>query len=172
VSDCCLTQGRIKANVCPKHRSTLVPLHINFNPASAIFSAISCREQVNCQWDDVEVRFVLDQHVVIVNRFRDIYEEPKGTKAQFFLKSFNVFFAWLDFFLIFYLLVTFAGQYTLLFNFDISKASIKVILCLRSEFRVVMSVTISALKRCSVRLYLQLVVWGCMSYLRYLCLFT
>jgi hypothetical protein len=26
------------------------------------FSAISCREQVNIQWDDDEVRFVLDQH--------------------------------------------------------------------------------------------------------------
>jgi len=38
---------------------------------------------------------------------------------------------------------------------------------LRSEFRVVMSVTISALERCSVRLYLQLFVGG-----RYLCLFT
>ena len=37
---------------------------------------------------------------------------------------------------------------------------------LRSEFHVVMSVMISALKRCSVRLYLQLF----MSYLRYLCL--
>jgi hypothetical protein len=35
-----------------------------------------------------------------------------------------------------------------------------------------MSVTISAWKRCSVRLYLQLLVGGSMSYLRYLCLFT
>jgi hypothetical protein len=26
------------------------------------FIAISWREQVNCQWDDDEVRFVLDQH--------------------------------------------------------------------------------------------------------------
>ena len=26
------------------------------------FSAISCREQVNFQWDDDEVRFVLDQN--------------------------------------------------------------------------------------------------------------
>ena len=41
---------------------------------------------------------------------------------------------------------------------------------LRSEFRVVMSVTISAYKRCSVRPYLQLFVGGFMSYLRYLCL--
>jgi hypothetical protein len=41
---------------------------------------------------------------------------------------------------------------------------------LRSEFCVVMSVTISAYKRCSVRLYLQLFVRGCMSYLCYLCL--
>jgi hypothetical protein len=41
---------------------------------------------------------------------------------------------------------------------------------LRSEFRVVISVTISAYKRCSVRLYLQLFVEGLMSYLRYLCL--
>jgi hypothetical protein len=27
-----------------------------------VFSAISWREQVNFQWDDDEVRFVLDQH--------------------------------------------------------------------------------------------------------------
>ena len=39
---------------------------------------------------------------------------------------------------------------------------------LRSELRVVMSVTISTWKRCSVRLYLQLFVGGLMSYLRYL----
>jgi len=43
---------------------------------------------------------------------------------------------------------------------------------LRSEFRVIISVTISALKRCSVRLHLQLFVGGLMSYLRYLCLFA
>jgi hypothetical protein len=43
---------------------------------------------------------------------------------------------------------------------------------LRSEFRVVMSVTISALKQCSVRFYRQLFVGGLMSYLRYLCLLT
>jgi len=36
---------------------------------------------------------------------------------------------------------------------------------LRSEFRVLMSVTISSQKRCSVRLYLQLFVEGLMSYL-------
>ena len=35
-----------------------------------------------------------------------------------------------------------------------------------------MSVTISARKRCSVRLYLHLFVDGIMSYLRYLCLFA
>ena len=35
-----------------------------------------------------------------------------------------------------------------------------------------MSGTISALKRCSVRLYLQLLVGWLMSYLRYLCLFA
>jgi hypothetical protein len=45
-----------------------------------------------------------------------------------------------------------------------------VIMCLRSEFRSE-SVTISAKKRCSVRLYLQLFVEGLMSSLRYLCLF-
>jgi stringent starvation protein B len=33
-----------------------------FNANSAIFSAISWSEQVNFQWDDDEVRFVLDQH--------------------------------------------------------------------------------------------------------------
>ena len=27
------------------------------------FSYVSCQEQVNFQWDDDEVRFVLDQHV-------------------------------------------------------------------------------------------------------------
>jgi len=43
---------------------------------------------------------------------------------------------------------------------------------LRSEFRIVMPVTISELKRCSVRLYLQLFVGGRMLYLRYLCLFA
>ena len=43
---------------------------------------------------------------------------------------------------------------------------------LRSEFRVVMSVTISAQKRCFVPLYLQLFVGGLMSQLRYLCLFA
>ena len=40
---------------------------------------------------------------------------------------------------------------------------------LRSEFRVMMSVTISAYKSCSVRLYRQLLVEGHMSYVRYLC---
>ena len=43
---------------------------------------------------------------------------------------------------------------------------------LRSEFRVVMPVTISAWKWCSVRLFLRLFVGGRMSYLRYLCLFA
>ena len=38
-----------------------------------------------------------------------------------------------------------------------------------SEFRVVMFITISASKQCSVRLYLQLFVGGLMSYLWYLC---
>jgi anti-anti-sigma regulatory factor len=35
-----------------------------FNPNSLLinFSAVSWREQVNFQWNDVEVRFVLDQH--------------------------------------------------------------------------------------------------------------
>jgi hypothetical protein len=33
-----------------------------FNANSAIFSAISWQEQVNFQWDDDEIRFVLDQH--------------------------------------------------------------------------------------------------------------
>jgi hypothetical protein len=41
---------------------------------------------------------------------------------------------------------------------------------LRSVLCVVMSVTISPLKRCSVHLYLQLFVGGLMSYLRYTCL--
>jgi hypothetical protein len=41
---------------------------------------------------------------------------------------------------------------------------------LRSYFRVVISVTISACKGCSVCLYLQLFVGGLMSYLCYLCL--
>jgi len=46
------------------------------------------------------------------------------------------------------------------------------IMSLSSEFRVVMSVMISAQKRCSVCLYLQLFVGGIKSYLRYLCLFV
>ena len=41
---------------------------------------------------------------------------------------------------------------------------------LRSEFRVVFPVTISALKRSSVRRYHQLFVGGIMSYVRYMCL--
>ena len=41
-----------------------------------------------------------------------------------------------------------------------------------SEFCVVKSVTISAYKRCSVRLYLQLFVGGLVSSLRFLCLFV
>jgi hypothetical protein len=49
-------------------------------------------------------------------------------------------------------------------------SNIYVSLC--SEFRVVMFITISASKQCSVRLYLQLFVGGLISYLRYLCLFT
>ena len=43
---------------------------------------------------------------------------------------------------------------------------------LRFEFRLVRSVTISAWKWCSVRLYLQLFEGELMSYLRYLCLFV
>ena len=35
---------------------------ILFNTNSAIYSAISWREQVNFQWDDDDVRFVLDQN--------------------------------------------------------------------------------------------------------------
>jgi hypothetical protein len=35
---------------------------LSFNANSAIFLAISWREQVNFQWDDDEVRFALDQH--------------------------------------------------------------------------------------------------------------
>ena len=43
---------------------------------------------------------------------------------------------------------------------------------LRSEFRVVLSVEISAKKRCSVRLYLKLFAGGLVFYLCYLCLFV
>jgi hypothetical protein len=42
---------------------------------------------------------------------------------------------------------------------------------LRSEFRVVISATFFAYKRCSVRHFLQLFVGGLVSYLRYLRLF-
>ena len=42
---------------------------------------------------------------------------------------------------------------------------------LRFKFCIVMSVTISAWKRCSIRLNLELFVERLMSYLRYLCLF-
>ena len=45
-------------------------------------------------------------------------------------------------------------------------------LSLRAEFRVVMSVAISAYKRCLIRLYLQLFVEWLKSYLRYVCLFA
>ena len=41
-------------------------------------------------------------------------------------------------------------------------------LSLRSKFRAMMSLTISALKRFSIRLYIQLLVEGRMSYLPYL----
>jgi len=37
-----------------------------FNANSAIFLAISWREQVNFQWDDDKVRFVLDQHAELL----------------------------------------------------------------------------------------------------------
>jgi hypothetical protein len=43
---------------------------------------------------------------------------------------------------------------------------------LRSEFRVVMYAALSAYKRCSVCLFLQLFVEGLVSYLYYLCLLT
>jgi hypothetical protein len=48
-----------------------------FNANSAIFSAISWREQVNFQWDDDEVRFVLDQHAEL-----DFYS-ASSLKQQF-----------------------------------------------------------------------------------------
>jgi hypothetical protein len=47
-----------------------------------------------------------------------------------------------------------------------------VVLLYVFPFCVLMSVTISPLKWCSVRLYLQLFVGGLISYLRYLCLFS
>ena len=43
---------------------------------------------------------------------------------------------------------------------------------LLSYFRIVMSVMLSAYKRCSGSLYIQLFIWGLMSYLRYFYLFT
>ena len=36
-----------------------------FTSIQQFLLAISLREQVNFQWDDCEVRFVLDQHVVL-----------------------------------------------------------------------------------------------------------
>jgi len=42
----------------------------------------------------------------------------------------------------------------------------------RSEFNVVISITISPYLRCLVRLYFRLFVGGLMSYLHYLCLFA
>ena len=36
-----------------------------FNANSAIFQLYKKREQVNVQWNDDEVRFVLDQHAVL-----------------------------------------------------------------------------------------------------------
>jgi hypothetical protein len=41
---------------------TVVSRWLFLNANSAIFSAISWREQVNFQWDDDDVWFVLDQH--------------------------------------------------------------------------------------------------------------
>ena len=38
-----------------------------FNAHSAIFSALSWREQVNFQWDDDEVCFVQDKHAYNLN---------------------------------------------------------------------------------------------------------
>ena len=43
---------------------------------------------------------------------------------------------------------------------------------MKNVFCVMMSVTISAITKCSVLLYPQLFVWGLMSYLRYICLFA
>jgi hypothetical protein len=56
------------------------------------------------------------------------------------------------------------------FSFCVLFSLLSYYVSLRSELRIVMSATISAYTQCSIRLYLQLFVWGIMSYLRYLCL--
>ena len=49
------------------------------NANSAFFSAISWREQVNFQWDDDEVRFVLDQHAELdFNSASSLKQQPAG----------------------------------------------------------------------------------------------
>jgi hypothetical protein len=48
-----------------------------FNANSSIFSAISWWEQDNFQWDDDDVRFVLDQHAYL-----DLYS-ASSMKQQF-----------------------------------------------------------------------------------------
>ena len=56
-------------------------------------------------------------------------------------------------------------------SFVLAKEKPVVILC-DKDIKTVFSVTISAKKLCSVRLYLQLFVGGLMFYLSYLCLFA
>jgi hypothetical protein len=48
--------------VCCVNNKEWVSEWLLFNANSAIFAAISRQEQVNSQWDDDELRFVLDQH--------------------------------------------------------------------------------------------------------------
>jgi len=62
--------------------------------------------------------------------------------------------------------------FTLMNTITIPNVHVQVIIhpSLRYEFHGVMSLAISARKRCSVRLYLQLYVWWLMFYLRYMCL--
>jgi hypothetical protein len=62
--------------------------------------------------------------------------------------------------------------FTLMNTITIPNVHVQVIIhpSLRYEFHGVMCLAISAYKRCSVRLYLQLYVWWLMFYLRYMCL--
>jgi len=49
-----------------------------FNANSAIFLAILWREHVYCQWDDDDVRFVLEQHAEL-----DFFYRPSSLKQQY-----------------------------------------------------------------------------------------
>jgi hypothetical protein len=56
------TMTKWKARIEPNNYYLTTSERVLLNANSAIFSAIFWREQVNLQWADDKVRFVLDQH--------------------------------------------------------------------------------------------------------------